>query len=165
MAEKWTKRNSTRHEATKIRCNGIRELQEPRELCMASFRLLLSHHIGLLGHVPNVPYVLLLYCSVGKHQDTTHCEACSIAKPVPLLMIVVYLIAQSVARPSRHSVFSTISIPHLSFNSFKSGSARLHFTGARIPFSEILPSKTIKQATPHGTPTSLAIELYPFGSP
>lgn len=62
-------------------------------------------------------------------------------------------------------VFSTISIPHFSFNSFRIGSARLQFTGARIPFSDILPSRTIKQATPQGTPTSLAIELYPLGSP
>lgn len=63
------------------------------------------------------------------------------------------------------TVFSVKKIPYFSFSSFRRGSARAQFKGARIPLSLIRPSKTIKHASPQGTPTNLAIELYPFGSP
>lgn len=62
-------------------------------------------------------------------------------------------------------VFSVKKMPYFSFNSFKRGSAKSQVTGARIPFLLILPSKTIRHARPQGTPTNLAMELQPLGSP
>ena len=41
------------------------------------------------------------------------------------------------------TVFSSISIPHLLFNSSRKGAASSSSMGARIPFSLIRPSKTI----------------------
>jgi hypothetical protein len=46
-----------------------------------------------------------------------------------------------------------------------SGQLIFAFMGARTPGVEMMPSRTCWAATPQGTPTSLAILEYPFGSP
>lgn len=55
------------------------------------------------------------------------------------------------------TVFSSMLMPYLLLSSFRMGSHRLHFMGARTPFSEMVPSRTCLTATAQGTPTSLAM--------
>ncbi len=66
--------------------------------------------------------------------------------------------------PHQASVSSLNSIPYF-FSASINGSLILGVYGANIPFSEIVPSSTCNTANPHGTPTSLAMAEYPFGSP
>ena len=56
------------------------------------------------------------------------------------------------------SVFSSILIPNI-FSAAINGSLILRDMGARMPLSDIFPSRTSLTATPHGIPTSFAMAL------